>query len=178
MALTLSGDGDITGLAVGALPSNVIGGGAVLQVVSVTKTDTFSSSATAYTDITGLSLSITPVSTSSRILIVANLTTVEPTTNNLYLRFVRDSTPIAVGNAAGTRTQATGGFRYPTSDNGGIGAVGMSFVDSPSTTSATTYKIQMGLQGGTGYVNRSGDDADVVGRGRYVSTITAMEIAG
>ena len=161
-----------------AVNTALAGSGGVLQVVSTTKSDTFSSSATAYTDITGLSLSITPTSASSRILIVANLSTVEPTTNNLYLRFVRDSTPIAVGNAAGSRIQATGGFRYPTSDTGGIGAVGMSFVDSPSTTSATIYKIQMGLQGGTGYVNRSGDDSDSAGRGRYVSTITVMEIAG
>lgn len=161
-----------------AVNTALAGAGGVLQVVSVTKTDTFSSAATAYTDITGLSLSITPVSTSSRILIVANLSTVEPATNNLFLRFVRDSTPIAVGDAAGSRVQATSGFRYPTSDNGGIGAVGMLFVDSPSTTSATTYKIQMGLQGGTGYVNRTADDLNNSGRGRYVSTLTAMEIAG
>jgi hypothetical protein len=152
--------------------------GSVLQVVSTTKTDTFTTTSTSYVDITGLSLSITPTSASSRIVLVANVSAIEGAANSLYLRFVRDSTPIAVGNAAGVRVQATGGMRFPTADSGGAGSIGMSFVDSPSTISATTYKIQIAVQGGTGCVNRSPDDLDNVGRGRYVSTITVMEIAG
>jgi hypothetical protein len=151
--------------------------GSVLQVVSTTKTDTFTSTSTSYVDITGLSLSITPTSSSSRVVLIANVEAVESTSNTLYLRFVRDSTPIAVGDAAGVRVQATGGIRYPIGDGGGVGSIGMSFLDSPSTTSATTYKIQIAVQGGTGCVNRSFEDIDNVGRGRYVSTITAMEVA-
>ena len=72
MALTLSGDGDITGLAVGALPPNVIGTGAVLQVVQATKTDSFTTTSTSFTTPTGLSLSITPSSSSNKILISLN----------------------------------------------------------------------------------------------------------
>lgn len=161
-----------------AVNTALAGSGGVLQVVSTTKTDTFTSTSTSYVDITGLSLSITPVSTSSRILLVANIEALEGASNSLFLRFVRNSTPIAVGDAAGVRVQATGGIRYPSSDSGGIGSVGLSFVDSPSATSATTYKIQIAVQGGTGCVNRSPDDVDNTARGRYVSTITAMEIAG
>ena len=71
MPLTLDGNGDISGLVAGALPANVIGAGAVLQVVSTAKTDTFSESvATGATsgDVTGLTASITPSSTSSNVL--------------------------------------------------------------------------------------------------------------
>jgi len=161
-----------------AVNTALAGSGGVLQVVSTTKTDTFSSSATAYTDITGLSLSITPTSASSRILLIAAVSAVEGASNSLYLRYVRNSTAIGVGAAAGVRTPATSGIRYPSSDAGGAGSVTMVFTDSPADTSAITYKIQVGIQGGTAYVNRSPDDLDTAGRGRYVSTITAMEIAG
>ena len=62
------GNGDITGLVAGALPSTVIGAGSVLQVVSVTKEDTFSTATVGtFVDITGLSATITPLSTSSKI---------------------------------------------------------------------------------------------------------------
>lgn len=165
-------------LTTGTIPKARMYAGAVLQVVQTVKTDTFSSSSASYVDITGLSLSITPSSASSRILLVAAVSAIEGATNSLYLRYVRNSTAIGVGDAAGSRIPATSGIRYPTSDTGGIGSLTMVFVDSPADTSAITYKIQIGLQGGTGYVNRSPDDTNTAGRGRYVSTITAMEIAG
>lgn len=161
-----------------AVNTALAGSGGVLQVVSTTKTDTFTSTSTSYVDITGLSLSITPTSASSRILLIAAVSAIDGASNNLYLRYVRNSTAIGVGAAAGSRVQATSGIRYPSSDTGGIASITMVFVDSPADTSAITYKIQMGLQGGTGCVNRTPDDSDSAGRGRYVSTITAMEIAG
>jgi len=157
------------------LPAGV--GGKVLQVVSTTKTDTFTSTSTSYVDITGLSLNITPLNINNKIMLIASIATVEANSNNLFLRFLRNSTAIGVGASEGNRIQATSGTRIPTADNGSINSVTMNFYDSPATTSALTYKIQMALQAGTGLINRSGDDLNITGRGRYISTITAMEIA-
>ena len=84
MALTLSGDGDITGLAVGSLPPNVIGGGAVLQVVQTVKSDVFSSTSGSYVDITGMSASITPTSASSRIAVFISFTAGSTAINNIF----------------------------------------------------------------------------------------------
>lgn len=52
------------------------------------------------------------------------------------------------------------------------------YLDSPSTTSATTYKIQYRVAGGTSYLNRAVADTDASYAPRTVSTITVMEIAG
>jgi hypothetical protein len=54
----------------------------------------------------------------------------------------------------------------------------MDYLDSPATTSATTYKVQVIMNGaGTGYLNRNNSDSDAVGISRVVSTITVMEVA-
>ena len=55
---------------------------------------------------------------------------------------------------------------------------GVQFLDSPSSTSETTYKLQIRTEGGTTYVNRSRSDADATYSGRTASSITVMEIAG
>ena len=52
----------------------------------------------------------------------------------------------------------------------------LQFLDSPSTTSATTYKIQTRVTAGTGYVNRTVTDTDSGVYPRGISTITVMEI--
>lgn len=156
-------------------------GGKVLQVVSVAKTDTFNGTSSSYTDITGYNVSITPTSTSNKVLIQGFITVSlnDWNANGIWLQIVRDSTNILT-SSGGT---ANGSFAY-----GGeaasefatkkfISPLAFSFLDSPSTTSATTYKVQIKvvgtsgeyavnyqLQGGTGYTG--------------TSTITAMEIAG
>jgi hypothetical protein len=50
-------------------------------------------------------------------------------------------------------------------------------LDSPATTSATTYKLEMKMNSGTSFVNRSNADTDSAVFARYASTITVMEIA-
>lgn len=150
---------------------------AVLQVVSTTKTDTFSTASTTFTDVTGLSASITPSATSSKVLIYATLNT--GASGNIYVdfRFMRDSTAIGIADTASNRPRTSFSVEM-----GGttqmFGTSGM-FLDSPSTTSATTYKIQMFVNAGTGYLNRTGVDRDTtLYDPRAVSTITVMEIAG
>ena len=163
--------------AVTALPSGV--GGKVLQVVSTAKTDTFTSATTgSFIDITGLSLSITPSSASNKILILANVMGggVVGLNNNMF-RMVRNSTAIDVGDSSSARTPCFsvgsdgGDGNQPTHNSG-------SFLDSPNTTSAITYKIQVLSNAYTIYINRSKSDPDAHYSARGSSTITAIEIAG
>jgi trimeric autotransporter adhesin len=154
--------------------------GGILQVVSTTKSDTFSTTSTSFADITGLSVTITPSSTSSRIAVFCDTTmTAGGGSGGFYgVRLMRDSTPINVGDTAGSRTRASYGSRTQSDDNmTKTGA--FNFVDSPATTSATTYKLQAIIySGGTIYINRQFTDTDSTGYGRFASTITVMEIAG
>ena len=152
--------------------------GGILQVLQVVKTDTFSTSATTYTDITGLSLSITPSSTSSRILILFQVVATGANVN--YLLLVRNSTAIAYGDAAGSRVQATTGNLNRAGDNNLAFSFSNMYIDSPATTSATTYKLQTRTENGTNavYVNRTIADTDSSVGMRTLSNITLMEIAG
>ena len=165
-------------LARARLPS-----GTILQVVSTTKTDTFSTSGIGFVDVTGLSVSITPTTTSSRIFITASVC-VGPIAgaSGGLLRFVRNSTVIDVGDAAGVRPLGGGGFYSgDTSGTASWAQTSMVFVDSPSTTSATTYKIQFTSSTGSPvYINRTARDENNASGGydpRLASTITVMEIA-
>jgi len=157
--------------------------GGILQVVSTTKTDTFSESVAGSTigsDITGLSVSITPRSTSSKVFVLYTLsasTSTAPQTLHTYL--YRDGSQIAIGDAAGSRTRATaGGFSYSTNV---VSNIHEEFLDSPSTTSTVSYTVRMAHGSGsarTMYINRSDTDTDSFSFGRYVSSITAIEVAG
>lgn len=153
--------------------------GGILQVVSTTKSDTFSTTSTSYTDVTGFSATITPRSTSSKILVLLNVSIGRSTDSGNYYRIMRDSTAIAIGDSAGSRDRATG------ADYVGSGSVtfqatssGANFLDSPSTTSSVTYKVQFRVESGTHHINRDGNDSDATTRARRVSSITLIEVAG
>lgn len=157
---------------------STISQGVILQSVSATKTDTFSTASTTYTDLTTITVSITPSSTSSDISIIATISAGISGAGLSFFRLVRDSTAIGIGAAASSRIQATqtsyAGGSDPTNH---MKSIAMTFTDSPSTTSATTYKVQVAAQSGvTLYVNRSSVDTDDANHGRDVSTITVMEI--
>jgi hypothetical protein len=154
--------------------------GSVLQVVSTTKTDTFSTASTSATDITGLSVSITPSSASNKILIMFNVnTSMENFQMSTFL--VRNSTTIFVGDTAGSRVSATTALCGTPGTNeftiSNVPNVGL-YLDSPSSTSSVTYKIQTQVNAGTGYVNRSYADDNANYRGRTPSSITVMEVKG
>jgi hypothetical protein len=151
-------------------------GGKVLQVVQSVKTDTFSSSSSSFVDITGLSISITPSSASNKILVMANIVGAGiPATNIGHFRIVRGATAIYVGDSAGTRTQSFIGT-MASDVNGSISSTAI-FLDSPSSTSALTYKIQGLTTYSSFYVNRSSNDSDDGTRPRTASSITVMEIS-
>lgn len=154
--------------------------GTVLQVVSTTKTDTFTTTSTSMTDITGLNASITPKSSSSKILVEVKVSAFMPATERGGFRIVRDSTAIGIADSAGSRTRsgfAIGGPSY-TNSVYDIYSTGQTFLDSPATTSSTTYKVQMYVSNGTACINRSGTDTDAFWQPRSTSSITLMEIAG
>ena len=161
MSVTISGSGQLP-----------------VQVVQAVKTDTFTMASTTFADITGLSVSITPTSASNKILVLANVNHVGTTSTSASgIRLMRDSTPIGIGDAAGSRVRTSGGESY---GNFGVTLTGdaIMFLDSPATTSATTYKIQIQAYSSTAYVNRSGVDSDNNAYFRGISSITVMEISG
>jgi len=145
--------------------------GQVIQVVSTFKADVFTSSSTSYVDVTGLSVSITPSSASNKILVVVT-SNMSSGTDDMLMRLVRGSTVIG----SGTGGTVTNGFIMYA---GGIAVNSMmgsciNFLDSPSTTSATTYKIQALVNSGSFFVNRRSSNDSFGGS----STITVMEIKG
>jgi len=166
--------------SVTSLPAGV--GGKVLQIVQTTKTDTFSTTSTSFTDITGMSVSITPSATSSKILILCYLITSTGSVDNAgqHIKLLRGSTDILLGDASSSRTRATLVEVPQLGKNYGTNIVPIIYQDSPSTSSATTYKLQcMSQQGSAGFVvNRSSADDNNAYSGRGASVIMAMEVAG
>lgn len=144
--------------------------GKVLQVVQATKTDAFTTTSTSFVDITGLSANITPSSASSKVLVfmTIGLFNVAPIAFPKF-KVVRDSTDVLVGSSNAQSSS------YTVRDGGtGTGADSITTcnLDSPSTTSSTTYKVQCLTSAQTLYVNRWDGSAD-----SYASTIILMEIA-
>jgi hypothetical protein len=163
-----------------AIARSQLPAGSVLQVVSATKTDTFSrqSSSSDFGDITGLSVSITPTSATSKILIFAIVSGSAGTTQRCGIRLVRNSTVLesSMGNSAGSRTRASSS-ELASGTNDTI-TLSCNFLDSPNTTSATTYKVQGSAENAqTFYVNRGSGDSDDISVYRSASSITVMEIA-
>ena len=182
MALILNGDTGVTyPVIAGGTSALQSSAGKVLQVVSATKTDTFTTTSTTDVAITGLSVSITPTSATSKILVLVNVgssgTTIDDYT--VYLSLYRSASVItgAIGNTAGNRkvcssAQRTGAsYRY--------GSMSIMHQDSPASTSSLTYACYAAMEsgGGTACINRSADDSDIASRPRTISSITVMEIA-
>jgi hypothetical protein len=157
------------------------GAGKVLQVVSTTKTDTFTVSAAsaAVTDVTGLSASITPSSTTSRIMAMWS---VSGYAANVGFATVlkRDGTGVGVGAAAGSRTRVTDlGAISNGGTDGNMVATGH-YLDSPASVSALTYQIAIVNQRASTQVlnvNLVGNDSDLAYIVRSASMLTLMEVS-
>lgn len=174
--LTSSSALNATNLTSGTMPSARLPAGTVKQVASTTLNTSFSTSGTynSWIDVTGLNVSITPTSSSNKILVLFEI--MGQSTSNGWVRLVRDSTAISVGTTAGSR-QAVSSANM-TTGNGNIQLQDSGvYLDSPATTSAITYKLQVITDTGTFYINRTSNDSDNVYTGRGVSSITVMEIA-
>jgi len=155
--------------AAAGISTSKLGAGSVLQVVQTVKTDTATTTSLSFGDITGLSVSITPTSATSKILVLLTLGGVANNPNAVQINLVRNSTNIAQPDSGSNKATMNpfpggGNLSFNTSIN---------FLDSPATTSATTYKVQWKVDGATGYLNRHLSGLDY----NSVSTITVMEIA-
>ena len=148
--------------------------GTVLQVVQTFKDSVFSTTSTSYADVTGLTASITPSSSSNKILVLLRTSQAMSSSDKMYTTLLRGSTAIAVANGKDYFSHM-----YPSRNSADTntykahGSTHLDFLDSPSTTSSTTYKVQMKVNAGTGYLNRGLDNDEF----RGVSSIVLMEIA-
>jgi hypothetical protein len=144
------------------------------NVVSVTKTSTFTTTSASFVDVTGLAATITPTTNTSKILIVAQISVGSSSAG--YFLLQGGNTSGYVGDAA-----LANNVRSTVFDQGGvIGKTELTvvFLDSPATTAATTYKIQARRgTGGTVKVNQDPDSFNDADRGTAASSITLIEVA-
>ncbi len=153
-----------------------ISGGKVLQVVSATVTDTPSiTTSSGWVDWSGLSVTITPTLATSKILITASVNV--SNNSDSAQRLVRGSTAICIGDQQGSnRNRATTGGNIHRGAHEMM-QYSVNYLDSPNTTSATTYKMQATDNNSqTQYLNREETDSDQVDDSIGASTITVMEI--
>jgi len=175
------GSANATLVTSGTLPTARLPAGSVLQVVSVNKVDTFSTATHgSWVNITGMAASITPTSTSSKILVMVQLS-IGGGGNNYGRGYgvKRGSTQLNLGTYG---TGSPGSFGASTSfsggDNGGIFSAPFIYLDSPSTTSSTTYQVELFADSRSvtnTLINRTYAGTNDGGYG--ASTITLMEIA-
>lgn len=142
----------------------------VIQANSVSITGIISNATTSFADVTGLSVSITPKSSSSKILVMASGVAATSAAIVCRININRDATAIAQSTGGASAQESTLVYNS-------AGAVGESFsvdyLDSPATTSAVTYKLQFAASGaGTVYIGRNNS-------ANYgaVTTLTVMEIS-
>jgi len=144
--------------------------GHIIQTVQNVKLDTATTTSTSFTD-TGLSQAITPSSTSSKILCMYSVFVSQTAGGVSLLNLVRGSTNIFQPSGTATNEATTMNF---------VNAADMQqhtcqFLDSPNTTSSTTYKVQYKTSNASVAVglNRYFDNTDWFG----TSSLTLMEVA-
>lgn len=155
--------------------------GAVLQVVSTTKTDTFSASlGVGAVSGDAMTAVITPTSSSNKVFIQFNGVVGNSNTAGVFALLYKNGSVVAgvTGDSAGSRQRVTSSTRITELSTGM--ALNFSYLDSPSTTSSTTYSLRLGHASGetqTIYLNRSSTDTDASYGFRAASTLTVMEIS-
>tara|TARA_B100000161_G_C33318625_1_gene310425 strand:- start:30 stop:578 length:549 start_codon:yes stop_codon:yes gene_type:complete len=182
MPISINGSGTVSGISTGgisdakAVADAAMPAGTILQVKQAVKTDTFTSSVNA--DITGLSVNITPSSSSNKIYIIA---AVNAMANNVGCTYKINGTAngdIGMGAADGSRTRGNVGDLYEAYNSPFVTHTSC-FLDSPNTTSQQTYKVvAVSASGNTVKVNRGNTDTDGSAKIRGASSITVMEVAG
>ncbi len=140
--------------------ADTVGTGRIIQMVQATDGSSLSTSSTSYVD-SGLTASITPGATSSKILILISMGTLGADaagSGGAFIKFLRDSTTLIEHNTAGAHSMS--GYIY-------TAGTSFSYLDSPSSTSSLTYKIQVKSYGGENFVFDNASTA----------TITLLEVS-
>lgn len=163
--------------------ANALDIGLGTNVQQTVKTDTLSFTSTSFIDLTGLTVTITPSSATSKVLLLAQVTASsgDNTNRNMVLKFAGGNTSTYVGDASGTKVRGVAIAGRESTTNGWSPAdhafnISMTYLDSPATTSPVTYSVQALVSSGTFYINRTNND-DEDRLGRFASTITAIEVA-
>tara|TARA_R100000329_G_scaffold145603_1_gene131307 strand:- start:659 stop:1291 length:633 start_codon:yes stop_codon:yes gene_type:complete len=209
MPIAINGSGTLTGISVGGLPDGIVDadmlaanavtaaklatgvGGKILQVVQTIKTNAFSTNATSMTDVTGMNVAITPSSASSKVLITVSISVGGEHSAIVGINLLRGSSVVAAGDAnASNHNLVTFGAATNGNSSAGSGKYqsethSYTFLDSPNTTSATTYKIQVNnvraSQNEYVVINSPYQGGHANDNSAYVinttSTMTAMEVA-
>jgi hypothetical protein len=157
------------------------GGSGVLQVVSTNLTSVFSTSSATYTTVTGLTASITPSSTSSKILVLAQLSIGGQSSSSMgHWKVTRGGTDIYVGDADGNKVQNVFGGILGSNLQELLISNSIMTLDSPSSTSSLTYQVEArrGVSATNVFLNRTALDFNDNNTGRGASSITLMEVAG
>ena len=152
----------------------------IRQVVSTTKTDTFSTTSATFGDITGLTVSITPSSASNKILLIADVKISGSSASSGHLRFSGGNSSDYVGDATGSRVSSAYSTGLETINWGflvGMLSPTLVYLDAPGTATAVTYAVQVRRGSGTVQINRTGQDSNNEDYGRTASTIFAIEVA-
>jgi len=158
-------------------------GGKVLQVVSTTKTDAYSVAlgiTTQSGDVTGLTAAITPSATSSKVLVTLSLSMdTSSNVHSAYFTVFRGGSISSFVGANPSSRQAVSGATVNGDQGPELSTATITFLDSPATTSATTYSVRLSHNNGsttTVYLNRSYGNNDSYYDARSASSITLMEI--
>ena len=158
-------------------------GGKILQVIKKEVSSTITESVSANSlgsAITGLATAITPAATTSKILIMADFNVGRDSNDGnsqVGIQLLRGTTLIGNGDAASSRTPVA--CITDVLDDDILEHMSLNHIDSPSTTSETTYNFKfLNADGNTSnlYINRSHGDADGSYSGRTSCNITLMEI--
>ena len=160
--------------------------GHVIQTLTdvsvITESTTSKASSNSFAN-SSLSITITPTSTSSKIVVNAVVSTgaSNGADGSTILRMIRDSTPIGIGNASGSKIRAGSGRASDNQGSNSMLNIPLQVTDTPNTTSAVTYTVQFAVRGAgtsTAFLNRSGSDGDTAEYQRTSSSLVVQEIAG
>ena len=153
----------------------------VVQVKSTTTTTTSGSSSTSFADVTDLNVSITPSSTSNKVLVTGRLSFGRDNNNTgATMRLLRtvSGTSTEIGSGVSEGSRPAGMHELSTPGSSEMREATINFLDSPNTTSSITYQVQIRSRDGSEVsANRTGSDGNEVYNVRSSSTITVMEIA-
>jgi hypothetical protein len=152
--------------------------GSLLQVVSTNKTNLFSTTSTSAVDITGMTVDITPSSSSSKILVQVTMSYGSDVSPYPKVTLLRNGSTINIGDASGSCSRVSIPVNVGIETASQLFTSSMTYLDSPATTSALTYKLQVFVFSSRGfYLNRSAQTSDA-NHLAATSSITVMEIKG
>ena len=184
MPVTINGNGTITGISAGGLPDGCItaddlasgAGGKILQVVQQEKLDTWSTTSDfVFSDVTGLAVTITPSSSSNKVLVLVDVVASSDYWGT-YIKLFRNTTEIGA-DATGMQSNQNGHFssiftnETDSNNNGFTHLHNRQILDSPNTTSAVTYRYQVKAESNEVFLNRAGSNVH-----RGYSSIILMEL--